>query len=323
MSKEDGTPSSFPVSNIAYVYDGSTEGLLSAVFLAYANHENPQDIIREGAFQLRLDQSTVYIETNTQHAERVRKGVIRKSNKIVWEIILDASLSDDPQAGTAIYRLIRLIMSRPAKQNAYIRNELTDPIVGPVLKLHHAVRNERHFMQELLRFEHFDNDLWFAKCNPNANVVPLLMDWFSARFNTQQFVIYDEVHNIAGIYDGESWVLAETNELDLPAHSSDEAVMQSAWKRFYDAVSIPARYHPELRRQHMPKRFSKNILQVRDEAPLAGTCRSLPQQTRRILTEAGTDRRDFPQPKPQVLAAATATKPVSSRSCTEFLVLRT
>ena len=214
-------------------------------------------------------------------------------------------------------------MSRPAKQNAYIRNELTDPIVGPVLKLHHAVRNERHFMQELLRFEHFDNDLWFAKCNPNANVVPLLMDWFSARFNTQQFVIYDEVHNIAGIYDGESWVLAETSELDLPAHSSDEAVMQSAWKRFYDAVSIPARYHPELRRQHMPKRFWKNILEVRDEAPLAGTGRSLPQQTRRVLTEASTDRRNLPQPKPQVLAAATATKPVSSRSCTEFPVLRT
>ena len=178
-------------------------------------------------------------------------------------------------------------MSRPAKQNAYIRNELTDPIVGPVLKLHHAVRNERHFMQELLRFEHFDNDLWFAKCNPNANVVPLLMDWFSARFNTQQFVIYDEVHNIAGIYDGESWVLAETSELDLPAHSSDEAVMQSAWKRFYDAVSIPARYHPELRRQHMPKRFWKNM---RDEEPLAGTGRSLPQSTRRVLTEVGTGR---------------------------------
>ena len=306
MSKGDGTPSSLPVSNIAYVYDGSTEGLLSAVFLTYANHENPQDIIREGAFQLRLDQSAVYIETNTQHAERVRKGVIRKSNQKAWEIILDASLSDEPQTGTAIYRLIRLIMSRPAKQNAYLRNELTDPIVGPVLKLHHAVRNERHFMQELLRFEHFDNDLWFAKCNPNANVVPLLIDWFSARFNTQRFVIYDEVHHIAGIYDGESWVLAETRELDLPAHSNDEAVMQSAWKRFYDAVTIPARYHPELRRQHMPKRFWKNILEVRDKAPLAGTGRSLPQPTRRVSAKAGTGR------KPRVLEAAVPKKAVAA-----------
>lgn len=290
MSKGNGTSNSLPISNIAYVYDGSTEGLLSAVFLAYANHENPQDIVREGALQLRLDQSVVYVKTNAQHAERVRKGVVRKSNQKAWEIILNASLSDEPQAGTAIYRLIRLIMSRPVEQNAYIRNELADPVVGPVLKLHHAVRNERHFMQELLRFEHFDNDLWFAKCNPNANVVPLLMDWFSARFNTQQFVIYDEVHNVAGVYDGENWVLAETSELNLPAHSSDESVMQSAWKRFYDAVSIPARYHPELRRQHMPKRFWKNILEVRDEAPLVGTGRSLPQPTRQILTEASTGR---------------------------------
>ena len=77
MSKGNGAPNGLPISNIAYVYDGSTEGLLSAVFLAYANHENPQDIIREGAFQLRLDQSVVYVETNAQHAERVRKGVIR------------------------------------------------------------------------------------------------------------------------------------------------------------------------------------------------------------------------------------------------------
>lgn len=319
MSKGKSTPNSLPVSNIAYIYDGSTEGLLSAVFLAYANHENPQDIIREGALQLRLDQSVVYVKTNAQHAERVRKGVIRKSNQKAWEIILSASLSDEPQAGTAIYRLIRLIMSRPVEQNAYIRNELADPVVGPVLKLHHAVRNERHFMQELLRFEHFDNDLWFAKCNPNANVVPLLMDWFSARFNTQQFVIYDEVHNIAGIYDGESWVLAETSELSLPAHSSDETVMQSAWKRFYDAVSIPARYHPELRRQHMPKRFWKNILEVRDEAPLAGTGRSLPQPTRQVSAEAGMDR-DLPQPKPRVLEAAT--RLAGSRPCTDSPVLR-
>ena len=35
-------------------------------------------------------------------------------------------------------------------------------------------------------------------------------------------------------------------------------------------VAIPARYHPELRRHFMPKRFWKNILEVRDEAPGAG-----------------------------------------------------
>ena len=122
-------------------------------------------------------------------------------------------------------------------------------------------------MQQFIRFEHFENDVWFARCNPKANVVPLLMDWFAGRFNTQRFVLYDEVHNVAGIYDGEGWYLAQTGDVHLPLHAQDEATMQAAWKGFYDAVAIPARYHPELRRHFMPKRFWRNILEVRDELP--------------------------------------------------------
>lgn len=58
MSKGKSTPNSLPVSNIAYIYDGSIEGLLSAVFLAYANHENPQDIIHEGPFSYALTKAS-------------------------------------------------------------------------------------------------------------------------------------------------------------------------------------------------------------------------------------------------------------------------
>ena len=46
-----------PLENVAYVYDGSTEGLLTAVFKTYAFHEQPQDIFREGALQPRLGQN--------------------------------------------------------------------------------------------------------------------------------------------------------------------------------------------------------------------------------------------------------------------------
>ena len=124
--------------------------------------------------------------------------------------------------------------------------------------------NERHLMMQFLRFEHFENGIWFAKCNPKANVVPLLMDWFADRFNTERFVIYDEVHQVAGIYDGSGWYLAQTDEVHLPRYAADEAAMQAAWKGFYDAMSISARYHPELRRHFMPKRLWRNITELRD-----------------------------------------------------------
>ena len=124
--------------------------------------------------------------------------------------------------------------------------------------------NERHLMMQFLRFEHFENGIWFAKCNPKANVVPLLMDWFADRFNAERFVIYDEVHQVAGIYDGSGWYLAQTDEVHLPRYAADEAAMQAAWKGFYDAMSISARYHPELRRHFMPKRLWRNIPELRD-----------------------------------------------------------
>jgi probable DNA metabolism protein len=290
-----------PIQNIAYIYDGSTEGLLTAVFMVYANHENPQDVVREGILQPRLGQSTLTIETDNALAKRVQAGIRKRGGKPAWEIVLEASLSDEPDVGTLIYRFIRLIMSRSAARNARIPNELTDPVVGPVLKLQRFVRNERHHMQQFLRFEHFEGGLWFAKCNPNANVVPLLMDWFSGRFNTQRFVIYDEVHHVAGIYDGVDWWLAQTNSLHLPSHTEEERLMQTAWKDFYKAVSISARYHPELRRQFMPKRFWKNILEVRDELPNSGL-RALPENDGNAFPAAALP--DQPKGSIGTLAAA-------------------
>lgn len=85
------------------------------------------------------------------------------------------------------------------------------------------------------------------------------MDWFSARFNDVPFMIYDKAHRIAGIYDGSGWQLVQTDLVNLPEKAGDEEMMQQAWKRFYDAVSIDARYHPELRRHFMPKRFWENL----------------------------------------------------------------
>lgn len=256
-----------PLDNVAYVYDGTTEGLLSAIFQTYALHEQPQDMLREDLLQPRLGQSIRFITTDAALAQRVKIGICKRTGRSAWEAVLHASLSDDPQAGMAVYRFVRFVMARSAASNRGLVHDLSHPVAGPVAKLSRSVMNERHLMQQFLRFEHFENDIWFARCNPKANVVPLLMDWFSGRFNEQRFVIYDEVHHVAGIYDGSSWCLARTDEVHMPLHAQDEALMQRAWKGFYDAVPIPARYHPELRCHFMPKRLWRNILEVKEDAP--------------------------------------------------------
>lgn len=286
----DVTPEE-PLAHVAYGYDGTPEGLFSAIFEAYARHEDPQDIAPESALRLRLGQELRFIETDPDHAGRVQRGIRKRCGDAAYDAVLHASLSDDVDAGTIVYRFVRYAMAvnrphdcatctrRGSCRNPHggldcggtgrhtILDDLTHPAVEGLHRLTRAVMNERHRMLQFLRFEHLDNGVWFARCNPNASVVPLIMDWFSGRFNTQPFIIFDEVHAIAGVYEGRDWYLVATESLDLPARASEENLMQQAWRRFYDTVAVEARYNPELRRQFMPKRLWRNLTEMQQDLP--------------------------------------------------------
>ena len=234
-----------PLAEVAYCHDGSLEGLLSAVFEAYARREDPQDVARADVLQPRLGQTVRVIETNEEHAVRVRRGIRRACGDAAYDAVKHASLSDHPDAGTIVYRFIRYAMaqSRPhdcsgckrrgscggacgkfactGKARRSVLGDLAHPAVEPLHRLARSVMNERHRMLQFLRFEHLENGVWFARCNPAASVIPLLMDWFSGRFNTQPFIIFDEAHNIAGVYEGRDWYLVQTENVDLPDRASE------------------------------------------------------------------------------------------------------
>lgn len=76
--------------NIAYLYDGSVEGLFTAVFLTYANKEHPLDICPSEHYQPRIGQTTRQIETDFSLALRVQKGVSKRAGYSVANIIKTA-----------------------------------------------------------------------------------------------------------------------------------------------------------------------------------------------------------------------------------------
>lgn len=246
------------VLEIAYSYDGTLEGLFSAIFVAYANHENPLDIAPYNQLQLRLGQEERQIETNVAHAQRVARGIISAGGKATFEAVKKASVSSDPHAGTTVFRFVQKLM----KERGYLLNQLADPVVGELMRLVKAVDVECERMRQFVRFSHLESGGWFAVCNPRDNVIPLVMNWFAARFNDQPFAIYDEVHHIAGVYEKSSWYLVNTSCFNAPIYSSEECLMQDAWRLFYRTLSIDARYNPELRRQHMPVRYWCNLTEM-------------------------------------------------------------
>lgn len=266
---------------VALAYDGTLEGILTCVFVAFATQGDVQDIIEGSRVQPRIGQVVVAVPTSIEAATRVQHGIVRTGGRASWNAIMAAAASDDPNVGTHIYRFVRYAFAagnatscpscsrkttcnKPCgrvKQNGLL-SQLTHPCVEPILRMQKQVANEVERMRSFIRFQHVEGDLWFAKCNPSCSVVPFVMDHFVRRFNTQRFAIYDEVHRIAGVSENGTWQLVSTDEIAPPPAAEDESAMQDAWKRFYDALTIDARYNPELRRHFMPMRLWKNIVEL-------------------------------------------------------------
>lgn len=241
-------------SSIAYLYDGSPEGLLTAIFQAYARREVPEDVVREECAQLRLGQDVLEVETSLELALRVRRGIVRSCGKRVFDAVLAASLADDEDAGTVIYRFVRYALAKareggrascagcPNRSGCTtpcahalgggkpsVLSDLAAPAVEPFYRLNRAVFNERHRMLQFVRFQEMEGGVWFARCNPKHAVVPLVMDHFANRFNQSSFLVYDEVHRMAGVYEapasaasGSSALSPEGEKLSFPP--SDEGL---------------------------------------------------------------------------------------------------
>lgn len=261
-----------------YTYDGTLEGMFSAIHAAFVARDASADIREASSLQPRLGQEVVDVTTNMVDALKVRRLVEYSLGAQAFRVIRTAASTEGTERGTVIYRFLRHAL-RESGRNACttcakkerctracsvpstcaVLDDISHPAVRGVTELYRSVVNERHLMLQFMRFEHCEGDVWFARCNPKANVVPLLMDWFIARFNDQKFVIYDENHGMSGVYDGARWYLVKGDDVTPPPHMEDERMMREAWRRFYRSLSVEDRYNPELRRSFMPMRLWRNL----------------------------------------------------------------
>lgn len=260
-----------PLAHVAYLHDGSLEGLLCCIFEAYVRREVPEDIVADRFYQPRLEQSSIFVQTDFDRALRVRRGIEREAGSRAFGAVMRAAAHDDPHAGAVVYRFVRYVMDARSGRDRRrsVLSDLANPVVADLVALERRVVNEEEKMRQFVRFSHLENGVWFARCYPNANVVPLVMRHFVERFNVQPFVIYDENHHIAGVYDGNDWNLVSDEVVNMPSRTPEDAYIEKLWQRFYDTLSIEARYNPELRRHFMPVRLWKTLPEMQGGDPNA------------------------------------------------------
>lgn len=242
-------------NNLIYFYDGSFEGLFTAVFDIYKYKEIPENIITEENYQYCFGNKEIRVKTNIEKYKRVESGIINKLGTDFLNQIVTTFLSDYENKEISIFNYIYHGMKFGKKAFYDLANDSVN-LINNICK---NVYGEVHQFKGFVRFSRLDNDLYYAKISPKHNIIPLIMQHFVDRYSVQLFVIHDNVHQIAGVYDGDKWYMVNINELNLPGLHDEELLYRGLWTSFYDSIAIKERKNLKCQMSHMPKRFWRNL----------------------------------------------------------------
>lgn len=263
---------------LGLVAPGTIEGLCSAVAIAYLARRahTPLRLHIAEDCQPRLGETLIEAVEDSTLTRRLIAGFERAtSTNDAWRIIYLCQ-SDEPDRGQQLLDYVRYGFD----QRERLWNHRAHPAVAAAFDTAHAVSHECEHARQFVRFHKTSQGIYYARFEPKANVIPLVIKHFVARFNTQPFLIHDPRHHLAGVWDGiESQLVStagstweEPNSFDALG-MEDDRYYQALWKRFYDSIAIESRLNPKLRRQFVPLRFWKNLPEMDprldEDGPLA------------------------------------------------------
>lgn len=245
------------------VYDGTFEGFLSAVFYAYEYKLKQVSIQKEHQVQNALFSDTETIVTNTEHADRVWKGLKAKLTVIGKNHIYYSFLSELPNVEASLFDYIQQVF----KHQKCIEKDYANPTVLKLSKIRKSVGREKHRMEAFVRFKLAKDGVYFANIEPDFDVLPLIIRHFKSRYADQKWLIYDIKRQYGIFYDLHK---VETIEMVFPEgfdftktstcfFASEEFDFQTLWQDYFKSTNIESRKNTKLHIRHVPKRYWKYL----------------------------------------------------------------
>ena len=179
-----------------YYYDGSFNGLLTVIYIAYKDRKNNALRITVKTEQLLLGLDDINVITDFSKARRVEKSICDKLSQNFLNNIRTCFLSCDKNKDIVIVHTVY----KALKQGKEILNSL-DEHAFYVNKLVKQVLNERHRYLGVLRFKEVKDGTMFSTIEPKNNVLPILLSHFINRMKREKFAIYDKKRKIIAYYD--------------------------------------------------------------------------------------------------------------------------
>ena len=243
---------------LIFAYDGSFEGFLSAVFDSFSMKTIPADVVVFDDMEPSL-LKIHYVETDFEHAKRVKTGIETKLGYTVLNMVENAFLFDGEGKENAVLRFIHKAFS----VGKSIGSRIGDEDVNRVYKMCVAVGNEAERFRQFSRFSDSKGAL-VSVIRPKHFVLPLIKHYFCSRIKNEHFMIFDAEHEAALIHTPERTAIIPVENLELP-DCTEDGFYSDLWKSYYRHIAIASRYNPVCRRTHMPKRFWQYLPEVAEE----------------------------------------------------------
>ena len=243
-------------------YDSTFEGFLTAIFEIYEfKYVNPK-IIKKHDVQQDLFAEATEIFSNEEKSDRVIKKLEKQLGRDGIRCLLYAFLSEIETVEQDLYQVIDYAVQNPAHN---IMKDFGNDAVLKIVKLTKSVGREKHRMEAFIRFELLKDGVFFAKIDPDFDVLTLIIPHFKNRYQDQKWMIYDLRRKYGVYYDLKTTTII-TLDLDIKLldenndlYAVAEINYQKLWSEYFDHTNIKERKNTKLHVQHVPKRYWKYL----------------------------------------------------------------
>lgn len=234
-----------------YYYDGSFEGLLTAVYEAYYRRESPTHITSLDCEQQSLLDTNVHITTDEDKASRVYNSIREKISFQALTNVYYAYLSELDDIEIHILNYIKLGFKEGRRVDLHLSDDR-------VLAIHSAakkVTRESHLIIGILRFKKLENNVYYAQYTPDHNITTLISDHFVKRFQDQNWIIHDLKRNYAAVFDKNNCIFVDLDREFLTSNSNSLDDYEKLWQNYFTNICIKERVNPKLQKRNLPRRY--------------------------------------------------------------------
>lgn len=253
------------------ICEDSIDGILSAVYDAYS-FKKERGIPDHNQIHIATEEPAIssffmqyeHIEMDREKSNRVIRTIIREFGDETYYHLCLAMASTDEKKADAVYHTIVIGL---AEHDRNVLERLHTDCVHNVFQAGRKAGNEAHYYTEFLRFAELENGLLYAKIGASCNILPFIVPHFADRLPSENFIIYDEKHQLFALHPKRSqWYLASSQEFDEEqlVYSDEEKKYAELFCHFVDKIAIKERYNPKCQMNHLPLHYRPYMVEFAD-----------------------------------------------------------